>query len=296
MSKTSPSIIKDTDAAVSWGAILVGAVAAAGISVVLATLGVGTGLAMTSPWSDGASATTLKWVAGAYLVLTAIIASAIGGYMSGRLRTKWYDAPRQEVLFRDTAHGLASWAFATLLVVAVVGSSAATLLTSVAGGASQGAAQSGFQNAASANSGTGYFANMLLRPSAAAPTATAASTAPASGDNSAIRSEVGSIFSRSLAPGGSFSTDDRSYLSQIVAQRTGVSQADAEKRVDDAITQAKTYVDNARKYTVSFALWTTLALLAGAFAAAAAAIEGGQLRDGRWRGVIFAPREETKLR
>lgn len=295
MSKTSPSIIKDTDAAVSWGAILAGAVAAAGISVVLATLGIGTGLAMTSPWSDGASATTLKWAAGVYLVLTAVIASAIGGYMSGRLRTKWYDAPRQEVLFRDTAHGLASWAFATLLVVAVVGSSAATLLTSVADGASQGAAQSGLQSAASApsNSGTGYFANMLLRPSVAAP---ATSTAPASGDNSAIRSEVGYIFSRSLAPGGSFSNDDRSYLAQIVAQRTGVSQADAEKRVDDTITQAKTYVDNARKYTVSFALWTTLALLAGAFAAAAAAIEGGQLRDGRWRGVIFAPREETKLR
>lgn len=102
-------VLGDREAAVSWGAILVGAFAAAAVSIALATLGVGTGFSLTSPWSDsGASASTLKWTAGAYLVLTAVIASTIGGYMAGRLRAKWPDAPRQETLFRDTAHGMAN--------------------------------------------------------------------------------------------------------------------------------------------------------------------------------------------
>lgn len=279
-------VLGDTEAAVSWGAILAGAFSAAAVSIALATLGAGTGFSLTSPWSDsGISASTLKWTAGVYLVLTAVIASTIGGYMAGRLRKKWADAPRQETLFRDTAHGMATWAFATLLVVAVVGSGAASLLSSAIGGASRGAAQ-GAANSSSI-SGMDYFTDMLLRPNS--------STAGTNDPNSSRR-EVNVIFSRSLAVGGDFVESDRTYLAQLVAQRTGLSQADAEKRVSDIITQAKSYVDSARKYAIAFALWTTLALLAGAFAAAAGAIEGGQLRDGRWRGIIFAPRDEFKNR
>jgi len=279
-------VLGDTEAAVSWGAILAGAFSAAAVSIALATLGAGTGFSLTSPWSDsGVSASTLKWTAGVYLVLTAIIASTIGGYMAGRLRRKWTDAPRQETLFRDTAHGMATWAFATLLVVVVVGSGAASLFSSAIGGASRGAAH-GAANSSSI-SGMDYFTDMLLRPGV--------STAGANDTNSSQR-EVSVIFNRSLAVGGDFGESDRAYLAQLVAQRASLSQADAEKRVSDIITQAKSYVDSARKYAIAFALWTTLALLAGAFAAAAGAIEGGQLRDGRWRGVIFAPRDELKNR
>lgn len=275
----------DTDSAVSWAAILVGAFAAAAVSVALATLGIGTGFSLTSPWAEsGASASTLKWAAGVYLVLTAIIASTIGGYMTGRLRNKWTDAPRQETLFRDTAHGMATWAFATLLVVAVVGSGIGSLFTSVAGGASHGAAQ-GSTAGAQSNAGADYFVDVLLRPS---PTATATADATSS------RREVSGIFTRSLMPGSDFSANDRTYLAQVVSRRSGLPQPEAEKRVTETINQAKTYSDSARKYTVAFALWTTLALFAGAFAAAAGAIEGGQLRDGRWRGVIFAPRTENR--
>jgi hypothetical protein len=286
MSKPAPSSLTDIESAVSWGAILVGAFSAAAVSVALAALGVGTGFSLTSPLSDsGLSATTLKWAAGAYLVLTAIISSTIGGYTAGRLRNKWTGVNSQETLFRDTAHGMAAWAFATLLIVAVIGSGTASMLSSAVGGASQGAAQ-GSANAAT-SSGTEYYADMILRPS---------STATAATDISSTRREVNGIFTRSLAPGNKFSDGDRAYLAQIVSQRSGMSQPEAEKRVDDTITQAKSYVDTARKYTVAFALWSTLALFAGAFAAAAAAIEGGQLRDGRWRGVIFAPRTENNLR
>lgn len=284
MSKTAPRALSDLDSAVSWGAILAGAFSAAAVSIALATLGIGTGFSLTSPWSDsGVSVSTLKWTAGAYLVLTAVIASTIGGYMAGRLRNKWPDAPRQETLFRDTAHGMATWAVASLLVVAIVGSGVGALLTSVVGGASRSAAQ-GSTSTVSTNTGTDYFVDALLRPSP---------TAPVNNDAPSTRREVGTILTRSLAPGGNFSDPDRSYLAQVVAQRSGLPQAEAEKRVNDTITQAKSYVDSARKYTVAFALWTTLALLAGAFAAAAGAIEGGQLRDGRWRGVIFAPRSDN---
>jgi hypothetical protein len=274
------------DAAVSWGAILVGAFSAAAVSIALATLGIGTGFSLTSPWSNsGLSAATLKWAAGVYLVLTAIIASTIGGYIAGRLRSKWPDANTQETLFRDTAHGMAAWAFATLLVVAVIGSGTTSILSQAVGGASHGASQG--STGASTNTGTDYFADIILRPSATTTTPT---------DTSSSRREVSSIFARSLATGNKFSDTDRAYLIQIVSHRSGLSQPEAEKRVDDTITQAKSYVDNTRKYTVAFALWSTLALFAGAFAAAAAAIEGGQLRDGRWRGLIFAPRTENTLR
>ena len=64
-------------------------------------------------------------------------------------------------------------------------------------------------------------------------------------------------------------------------------QAEAEKRVNDVITQAKAYLEAARKFAMQSALWLTLAMFLGAFAASLAAIEGGQLRDGRWRGVIW---------
>jgi hypothetical protein len=282
MSRQPPSTLGDIESAVSWGAILAGAFSATAVSVALATLGVGTGFSFTSPWSDsGVSAATLKWSAGAYLVLTAVIASTIGGYTAGRLRNKWVDAGSQETLFRDTAHGMATWAFATLLVVGVIGSGSASLLSSAVGGASHGAAQGAASERSS--SGTEYFADMILRPSGTATTPT---------DVSSSRREVNTIFTRSLAAGNKFSDSDRAYLVQIVSQRSGLPQPEAEKRVDDTITQAKNYVDTVRKYTVAFALWSTLALFAGAFAAAAAAIEGGQLRDGRWRGVIFVPRTE----
>jgi hypothetical protein len=283
MSKSYPtSIVEDEESAVSWGAILAGAFAAGALTLILAALGTGVGLALTSPWANsGVSPTTFKLTAGLYLLVTAVISSTIGGYMAGRLRTQWSAAPAQEVLFRDTAHGLVAWAIATLLLAAVLGTGTLSLVGMSVRGVSQGTAQ-----AASSNP-TDYFVDMLLRP---APSTALAST---QADPTATRREVSSIFARDFAPGAEFPVADRTYLVQLVASRSSLSPEEADKRVSDVLTQTKTYLDSARKYSIALSLWVTLSLFAGAFAASAGAIEGGQLRDGRWRGLIFAPRDEV---
>ncbi len=92
--------------AVSWGAIVAGAAAAAALSLILLMLGVGLGLSAVSPWArDGVSATTFGVSTIVWLTLTQLLASAMGGYLAGRLRTKWAAAHSDEVYFRDTAHG-----------------------------------------------------------------------------------------------------------------------------------------------------------------------------------------------
>jgi len=293
MSKPSPSLLDDTEHAVCWGAIIAGAFAAAGMTIILATLGTATGLAMVTPWSDsGVTAGTFKIAAGGYLVLTAIISSVVGGYIAGRLRSKWIDAPQQEVLFRDTAHGMVTWAFATIALVTVLGTGTGSLVSSGLSGLFHGASQGA--STAATTAPTDYYVDTLLRPASTSTGAAASSRGQT--DPAATRREVSSIFTRSFGTGTNLSPTDRSYLVQVVAQRSGMSEPDADKRVNDVTTQTKTYLDNARKYSIAFALWVTVALFAGAFAAAAGAIEGGQLRDGRWRGVLFAPRDEIRSR
>jgi hypothetical protein len=279
---------EDAESAVCWGAIFAGAFSAAAVTLILTTLGIATGLALVSPWSGTSlSAGAFKISAGAYLVVTAMIASTIGGYMAGRLRTKWSGALRQEVLFRDTAHGLVAWAFATLVLAAVLGSGTGSLLSASTTGIFSGAAQGASQ---ASRPSTDYFVDMLLRP---APTP---ALAVQQSDPAAARREVGLIFSRDFASSSDFPAADRAYLAQVVASRTGLTQTEADKRVSDVIEQTKTYLDSARKYGIAFALWATLSLFVGAFAASAGAIEGGQLRDGRWRGVLFAPRDDLNTR
>src|SRR3954470_4234055 len=126
----------DAQSAVSWASIAAGAVVAAASSLGLLALGVGLGLSSVSPWADsGVSASTFKNATGIYLVLVAVMSSAIGGYLAARLRTKWAGVNTNEVFFRDTAHGLITWAFATVLSASALGAAA----THVVGGAAAGA-------------------------------------------------------------------------------------------------------------------------------------------------------------
>src|SRR5580704_11669115 len=112
----SASTIVDAQSAVSWAAIAAGAVAAAALALVLIAFGAGLGLSAVSPWSDsGVSAATFKTATGIYLVIVAVMSSAVGGYLAARLRTKWANVHSNEVFFRDTAHGFLAWAFATLI-------------------------------------------------------------------------------------------------------------------------------------------------------------------------------------
>jgi hypothetical protein len=103
-----------------------------------------------------------------------------------------------------------------------------------------------------------------------------------------VRGEVARIFARDL--GSNFPAADRTYLAQMVTARTGMSQPDAEKRVSEVIDQAKAAADQARRAAAKLSLWLTASMLIGAFSASLAAIEGGQLRDGTWKGVIGASR------
>jgi hypothetical protein len=271
---------------VSWGAVFAGAAAAAALSLVLFILGTGLGLASISPWSyNSAAAIGISTIL--YISFTQLAASAVGGYMAGRLRTKWASIHSDEVYFRDTAHGLLAWAVATLLTAMLVGGAVRAAMsgaidagagvakaTAAAGaGVAAGAAK---EASDSSLNPTDYFSDMLLR----------SDKAPV--DAAAGRSEVMRIFATALQA-GSLPADDRAYLARVVAARTGLPQADAEKRVDDvyakvsttaanAKTKAKEAADTARKATAGAALWMTVAMLLGAFVAAMAATFGGKMR------------------
>src|ERR1700722_12396528 len=136
--------------AVSWPAIFGGAFVAAAASLVLVALGSGFGLASVSPWRDaGASATTFAWMTAAWLIVVQWFSSGLGGYIAGRLRTKWANTHTHEVFFRDTAHGFITWAVGTILVAGFLASAVGAAIgggvhaaATVASGAAQGAATS----------------------------------------------------------------------------------------------------------------------------------------------------------
>jgi Protein of unknown function (DUF3309) len=261
------------DSAVSWAAVLAGGITSAALSLVLLAFGAGIGLSTVSPWSNsGVSSTTFKVGTGIYLVLAAIMASSIGGYIAGRLRVKWVGIHTYEVYFRDTAHGFLAWAFATLLSAAVLGSAASNIVS----GASAALVVQATGSAAGQSAGpVAEFVDSLLRAGPAANTGTS--------DSAAVRSELDRLFVSNLSKRGDFSPADRTYMAQVVAEHTGMNQADAEKRVSQVITQAKSAVADARKAAAQFALWLTASLLFGAFSASLAATEGGGVRDGTWK-------------
>jgi hypothetical protein len=250
--------------AVSWAAIAAGGVAAAGFSLFLFQLGTGIGLSVANPWAASPpSGTTISVAAGISLCLISVMASALGGFIAGRLRTRWVGLHSDETYFRDSAHGFLAWAFAAVLMALVIGLGTA----SVIGGAAKGAAS---------NPGlvpdTSYYTDMLFRSNN--PT-----TPPASPGAQASNEEVSRIVTRGLASTSGLPAADRTYVAQRVAARTGIPQDEAERRVDTVVTQAKNAADEARKAGAKLAFWMASAMLAGALAAAFAAAEGGRERD-----------------
>ena len=228
----------------------------------------GIGLSAVSPWGNvGASASAIGWTAIGWLVLMQLIASSVGGYLAGRLRTKWVNVHTHEVYFRDTAHGFLAWAVALVITAAFLTSATTAVIGGVAVGAATGIA-TGPAQSRDALGGNGYPVDILLRTSAPG----------AEKENTSTRSEVGLIFANGLKEGGLPPTD-RAYLTQVVAARSGVSQSEAERRVDDAYAQARQAADTARKAIAHSLYWTFLALLVGAFCASLAATFGGRERD-----------------
>ena len=325
------SIINDagqSDSAVSWSAIFAGAAAAIALSLILLILGTGLGLSSVSPWArEGASATAIGVSAIVWLAVTQILASGMGGYISGRLRTKWTDLHGDEVHFRDTAHGLLAWAVATIftaaLLTSVIGSIVSTGVKATASVADGAAAITGGAAAVAANSmGTdntnpssasgelSYFIDSLFRKEMSVSTGTNSSanagfdaagtntsdssmlSADANQSNAATSSPTGEsarIFMSAIGTGTLPPADVR-YLGQLVAQRTGLSQPEAEQRITstfnqmqtklkDAEVAARAAADKARKASANTALWLFVSLLMGAFVASLAATFGGRQRQ-----------------
>lgn len=256
--------------AVSWPAIIAGGFTAASLSIVLFTLGAGIGLSVVSPWSDrGISSETAALGSGIYLICVAVISSAVGGYIAGRLRVHWLGTHTDEVYFRDSAHGFLAWAVATVISVVLL-ASAATTIGGGAAGAGPGAAMAEGNGAMQAR--LNGYSDQLLRPNFASKSADAAA-APSD------RMEVYRLLARSEGSNAGMAQNDHDYLVQMISARTGLSQADAEKRVNDITTDLKVSADKARRGAAKLALWLTASMLFGALAAALTAIEGGTLRD-----------------
>lgn len=290
---------------VSWAAIFAGAIAAAALSLILLILGTGLGLSAVSPWAPkGISAETFGVSAIVWITVTQLLASGMGGYLAGRLRSKWVSVHTDEVYFRDTAHGFLAWAVASLVTAAVLASAtgaivsggvqagatvASTAITGTVGTVAAGADKAGM----SASDVGSYFIDSLFRKDMAS-ASVGTQTLPAAPDSAGTSAptsavEVGRIFLNSSRT-GTLPADDIRYVGQIVAQRTGLNQSDAEKRVSDtyarmqtklkeAETTARDAADKARKASAYAALWIFISLLIGAFVASLAATFGGRQRD-----------------
>jgi hypothetical protein len=277
---------ESSSSAINWGPVVAGAFAAATLTFILMLFGSGIGLTMVSPWSgESAGLTTVAVSTAVWLVVVQWLSSAVGGYLTGRLRTRWVGIRTDETFFRDTAHGFLAWAVATLLVVFVLGSALSAAVgtgvqaaSTVASGAVTGAAAAS-DNSETSNA-TGYFVDSLFRPADPARLA-----APGAEGNAEATAQATRILVTSAAA-GQVSDEDKTYLAQLVAARTGLSEADAKTRVDavlakadEARTKAKEAADAARKASATFALLGALSLVIGAFIASVAAALGGSQRD-----------------
>lgn len=279
-STDSPAALALDRSGVSWAAIFAGAAAAAALSLILIVLGFGLGFSAISPWpGDGGTFKQMSISTFIWLAITQILASGLGGYLAGRLRVKWTSLHGDEVYFRDTAHGFLTWAIATLVTATLVVGSVSSLIgggvqasaTVAASAASSAGAGAAMKNA---DSNSAYFIDTLFRDNR-----------PISVSDDAAHAVASRIFLRGLGE-GQLNAEDRTYLARVIAQRTEISQAEAEQRVDAVFAQAQQAkqqalqaADTARKVAAGSALWMFAALLCGAFFASLLAIHGGRRRD-----------------
>lgn len=302
---SAPFVVDDTarlraGSGASWGAILAGAAVTVSLALILLTLGAGLGFASISAWPDrGISAGSVAVAGAIWLIVTQWLSAAAGGYIAGRLRQRWLATHKHEVFFRDTAHGLVTWAVATLIVAAGLAGSVASLVgggaravggvaaagrqTVTAMGAPGAPPQAGtFDSVAAVGPEGAYDLDKLFRSGASGPAPTGGELQSRGNDP---RTEAMHI-AASAVGSDTISDEDRTYLASVVASKTGITTDEAQKRVDaffqsmkNATAKVKTAADEARKSAATAALYTALSLLVGAFIASVAAAIGGHLRD-----------------
>jgi hypothetical protein len=258
---------------VEWGAVLAGAVLAAALSFVLLTFGTAIGLSATSPWpNSGLSVKVIATLAVFWVLAQQIGSSMAGGYVAGRMRSRWHE-PGDETEFRDGLHGGLVWAVAVLVSAFLV---FATASFGVRTGAEVASTAAG-----AASRTTNPMDNVLdamLRPGGGMSATNRQPSSTQAGAPQEIRGELSRILASAVAS-GSLTAENRTYLANLVAERSGVSQQEAEKRVDDAITAARTAADKARRAAILTGFVTAAGLVLSLGAAWWAAIKGGEHRD-----------------
>jgi hypothetical protein len=273
----------------SWGAIIAGALCAAAISLVLFAFGSAIGLSAVSPWPHvGLSPTVALIIVALWTAIVQVVGFAAGGYVAGRVRNSWGVVVPHERRFRDGMHGLIVWAVGLLVGAAFAASAAGGLLrtgaqaTATVAAGTLGGAAAGQRGVEPADYGFDYS----MRPAPAAGSAPQAATPPATVPTAQeLRPSIVRIFADGLQA-GTLPAVDRTYLASLVSMRTGLVQADAEKRVDEAFQQAKdaeakarAAADKARKASLLAAFLAAATLAIGCAAACAGATAGGRHRD-----------------
>ena len=252
---------------IRWGAVIAGAVAAAALAFVLEgfALGVGFAVSSTAPtWRDTSFGLVLA--SGFYLILVALTSYAFGGYVAARAYRSATAGTVEAGEFRDGLHGLIVWGLATLLAGLLALSAAqATARLAAPSGSSAGPATSvGGENLIA------YDLDKLFRG------------AESRGQQNMTydRAEAARILFTASSH-RDLQQDDRAYLVRLVSASTGAAPADAERRVNDAVTSTHDSIARARRSGVVLAFMLAAAALLGAAMAWYAAVEGGRHRDGR---------------
>lgn len=282
---------------VDWRAVVAGAFGAIAISFVLIGFGSALGLSLTSarPYA-GLSVTWLAILAALWLSIVHVIAFAAGGYLAGRMRVP-ISGQSDEREFRDGAHGFLVWALVTV-VFAIVLASGTTALTGKAvdsaGKMVSAGTQAATANPAAAEQAVLYGVDRMMRSSSSA---TQAPSQTQSADVPRQSAEIARIFTVAFAQ-GTLPTADRDYVAGLVTARTGLAEAEARRRVDEAFTQLQTTARNAeakvrdaaeaaRKAAIASAFLAAAVALVGLLAAAWAATGGGNDRDSGRALVVF---------
>jgi len=254
---------------VEWGAVFAGALAATAISFVLLTAGAALGLSLISPYASQSYGKTAASWAVFWSVAVPILSFLVGGYIAGRMRSAWADMSDHEVQFRDGMHGLLVWAL-SIVGAAILGFLAASAVAS-------STAQVASTAMSNENGAVAPVIDTMFGPGTAAPAAGAAGSAGTLPDRD-VRATVARTLT-AAAGNGQLTPAQKRTLAQIVAQRTGLSQAEAEQRVDQGFKDAMNALDTARQAAVLAGLVSATALLVGLLAAWYAAKNGGRHRD-----------------
>lgn len=293
------AVMQEHHSYVDWAAVIAGIVFASAISLVLLTFGSALGLSFANFRTfEGVNPIWVAIAAASWLLWVEVSSFMAGGYVTGRLRRRFHDASEHESDVRDGIHGALVWGGALIVgaIIAVGGLGAAVgavgnvvgTATTAASNVAQGAAANPVAGNAAANTASAldpnaYFTDELFRLPAGA--------APPSGTAVDFRGEAGRILANGAVT-GTIADEDKAYLSQLVAQNTGLPVDQASARVDQVITAVNTAkakaadaAETARKTAVLAAFLTAASLLVSGVGAYWAAMKGGRHRD---EGTVFA--------